>query len=118
MGDLTARPRLLFLCQTLPYPPDGGVWIRSYHVLRLLARAFDISALCFERAATFGNGAVRDIAASRDALGRFAAVRLSLVSNCFAVSPVVSLPVRIQPEFVAGLFSHCCTSAVNPAPVH
>ena len=74
MGDLTARPRLLFLCQTLPYPPDGGVWIRSYHVLRLLARAFDISALCFERAATFGNGAVRDIAASRDALGRFAAV--------------------------------------------
>jgi glycosyltransferase involved in cell wall biosynthesis len=46
---LTRRPRLLFLCHTVPYPLDGGVWIRTYHVLRLLAREFDITALCFER---------------------------------------------------------------------
>ena len=72
MGNL----KLLFLCQTLPYPPDGGVWIRTYHVLRLLARAFDITALCFERSATSGKGAAWDIAASRDALGRFAAVEV------------------------------------------
>src|SRR3989441_10227533 len=72
LGDM----KLLFLCQTLPYPPDGGVWIRTYHVLRLLARAFDITALCFERSATSGNGAAWDIAASRDALGRFAAVEV------------------------------------------
>ncbi len=45
------RPKLLFLCQTLPYPPDAGAPIRSYHVLRLLAREFDITALCFFRAA-------------------------------------------------------------------
>jgi glycosyltransferase involved in cell wall biosynthesis len=45
----SGRPRLLFLCQTLPYPPDGGVQIRTYNVLRLLARAFDIHALCFFR---------------------------------------------------------------------
>src|SRR2546428_6976506 len=70
LGDMN----LLFLCQTLPSPPDGGVWIRTYHVLRLLARAFDITALCFERSATSGKGAAWDIAASRDALGRFAAV--------------------------------------------
>ena len=43
------RPRLLFLCQSLPYPPDGGVNIRTYHVLRLLAREFEIDALCFYR---------------------------------------------------------------------
>jgi glycosyltransferase involved in cell wall biosynthesis len=43
------RPRVLFLCHTLPYPPDGGVWIRTYHVLRLLSEAFDVTALCFER---------------------------------------------------------------------
>jgi len=43
------RPRLLFLCQTLPYPPDGGVSIRTYHILRLLAREFEIDALCFYR---------------------------------------------------------------------
>lgn len=46
------RPRLLFLCQTLPYPPDGGVQIRSYNILRLLARAYDVTALFFFRKAT------------------------------------------------------------------
>lgn len=49
-GNSAARPRLLFLCQTLPYPPDGGVNIRTYNVLRLLSRVFDITALYFYRA--------------------------------------------------------------------
>jgi glycosyltransferase involved in cell wall biosynthesis len=44
-----ARPRLLFVCQTLPFPPDRGVNIRSYNVLRLLAENFDVTALCFYR---------------------------------------------------------------------
>ena len=70
---LTGRPRLAFLCQTLPFPPDGGVWIRTYHVLRLLAREFDITALCFERAGSSGAG---DVALSRAALGRFADVEV------------------------------------------
>src|SRR5213080_3229540 len=81
MAALKNRPRLLFLCQTLPYPPDGGVWIRTYHVLRQLAQAFEITALCFERAATSGNGAASDLAASRDALGRFAAVEVFPISQ-------------------------------------
>ena len=76
MEHLTSRPQLLFLCQTLPYPPDGGAQIRTYHVLRLLARAFDVTALCFERSRTLGNCAAGDIAAGRDALGRFAAVEV------------------------------------------
>lgn len=46
------KPSLLFLCQTLPYPPDGGAAIRAYNVLRLLARDFDVTALCFYRRAT------------------------------------------------------------------
>ncbi len=70
------RPRLLFLCQTLPYPPDGGVWIRTYHVLRLLARAFEVTALCFERSTSSGDGAGGNVAASRDALARFGAVEV------------------------------------------
>ncbi len=44
------RPRMLVLCQTLPFPPDGGVSIRTYHVLRLLSKRFEITALCFYRA--------------------------------------------------------------------
>lgn len=63
------RPRLLFLCQTLPYPPDGGVAIRSYNTLRLLARAFDITALCFYR---WKSGALRPkIKDAIDALSKF-----------------------------------------------
>jgi glycosyltransferase involved in cell wall biosynthesis len=76
MGGMTRRPRLLFLCQTLPYPPDGGVWIRTYHVLRLLARAFDITALCFERSPMAGHEAVRDPRAGVEALSRFARVEV------------------------------------------
>lgn len=43
------RPRLLFLSQTLPFPPDGGVYIRTFNVYRLLAQSFDVTALCFHR---------------------------------------------------------------------
>jgi len=46
---VTTRPRLLFLCQALPYPLDSGVAIRSYHTLRILSRVFDVTALCFYR---------------------------------------------------------------------
>ena len=73
MGGLSPRPRLLFLCQTLPYPPDGGVWIRTYHVLRLLAQAFDVTALCFERSHSSAAGA-ETTERGLDALGQFAAV--------------------------------------------
>lgn len=43
------RPRLLFLGHNLPYPPNQGVALRSYHVLRQLARRYDIDALLFHR---------------------------------------------------------------------
>ena len=66
------RPRLLFLCQTLPYPPDGGVNIRSYHVLRLLAREFEVTALCFYRKAARPTPA--DVAWSLEALNKIASV--------------------------------------------
>lgn len=46
---MSEQPRLLFLSQTLPFPPDGGVKIRTYHTLRNLATKFDITALCFYR---------------------------------------------------------------------
>jgi hypothetical protein len=75
-AHMASRPQLLFLCQTLPYPPDGGVWIRTYHVLRLLARAFDVTALCFERTVTRGDGTGQDLAANCAALGRFASVEV------------------------------------------
>lgn len=42
-------PRLLFLAHLLPYPPDSGAGIRTYNILRLLARDFEITALCFYR---------------------------------------------------------------------
>jgi len=62
------RPRLLFLSQVLPYPPDGGVKIRTYHILRLLAQRFDVTALCFYRAK--GGALEVDVDASITALSR------------------------------------------------
>ncbi|CAN5608371.1 glycosyltransferase family 4 protein [soil metagenome] len=46
------RRRLLVLSQTLPYPPDGGVQLRTFNVLRLLAREFRVTALCCYRRST------------------------------------------------------------------
>ena len=71
---MTDRPNLLFLCQTLPYPPDGGVWIRSYHVLRLLSRAFRVTALCFERTGISGRRHPCDPGTAIEALRPFAQV--------------------------------------------
>lgn len=43
------RPGLLFLSHRLPFPPHNGAAIRTYNVLKQLARCFDITALCFDR---------------------------------------------------------------------
>ena len=75
MGRVSRRPRLLFLCHTLPYPPDGGCWMRTYHILRLLAEAFDITALCFERSATAGAGD-DEAQVARDGLAGLASVEV------------------------------------------
>ena len=65
-----SRPQLLFLSQVLPYPPDGGVKIRTFHTLRLLSRAFEVTALCFYR---WKKGLVeQDLEASVSALEEFA----------------------------------------------
>src|SRR6185436_8718555 len=76
MAGMKRRPKLLFLCQTLPYPPDGGVWIRTYHVLRLLSRTFDITALCFERTPMDDTDPARLTDAGIEALRRFADVEV------------------------------------------
>src|ERR1019366_6780872 len=47
---LMTRRSLLFLSHRLPYPPHNGAALRTYNVIRLLARDFDIHALCFDRA--------------------------------------------------------------------
>ncbi len=66
------RPKLLVLSQTLPYPPDGGVKIRTYHILRLLARHFEVTALCFYR---WKQGALKtDVPRSVKALETFATI--------------------------------------------
>jgi glycosyltransferase involved in cell wall biosynthesis len=72
-AHLRWRPALLFLGHTVPYPPDGGVWIRTYHVLRLLARTFETIALCFERPPMPGRS-THDSAGARAALSEFATV--------------------------------------------
>lgn len=41
MGD-TPKPPLLFLCHRIPYPPNKGDKIRSFHLLHHLSQHFDI----------------------------------------------------------------------------
>ena len=57
--ERSARPRLLYLGHNLPFPPDEGALIRSYHTVRLLSRRYDISAIYFWRRAARGDAAAR-----------------------------------------------------------
>lgn len=43
------KPRLLFLAHRLPYPPDSGVSIRAFHLLRLLAQSYEVTLVAFHR---------------------------------------------------------------------
>ncbi len=43
------RRSLLFLSHRLPFPPHGGAALRTYNIIRLLARDFDLHVLCFDR---------------------------------------------------------------------
>lgn len=43
------KRRLLVLSQTFPYPPTGGVTLRTYNVLRQLAEEYEITLLAFDR---------------------------------------------------------------------
>lgn len=43
------KKRLLFLSHRLPYPPHNGASIRTFNILKQLAREFEITALCFDR---------------------------------------------------------------------
>lgn len=65
------KKRILFVCQTLPYPPDGGVWIRSLNTLKILAEEFEVQAVCFER---MGQASGRDAKSRRVALAALNAI--------------------------------------------
>jgi len=41
---------LLVLSHRVPYPPHNGAALRTYNMLRILAREYDITGLCFDRA--------------------------------------------------------------------
>jgi sugar transferase (PEP-CTERM/EpsH1 system associated) len=42
MSGPDRRPHLLFLCHRIPFPPNKGDKIRSYHLLRFLARHYQV----------------------------------------------------------------------------
>src|SRR5690348_16733898 len=63
------KPRLLFLAHRLPFPPHNGAAVRTYNVLRLLAREYSIVGLCFDR---FDKATAElDVNARLDELRRF-----------------------------------------------
>lgn len=64
------RPTMLFLCQNLPYPPDAGAHIRSFHTLRILSQRFEVSVFCFYRRAV--RASARAVAAGVSGLKRYA----------------------------------------------
>jgi glycosyltransferase involved in cell wall biosynthesis len=77
------RRRVLFLSQCLPFPPNSGVTMRTYHILRELQREFDVALVAFSR-----RGHQADVAS----LARATAVLRKELSD-------VMDPVRIESEY-------------------
>ena len=73
--------KILFLAHRLPYPPDRGDRIRSWHVLKALARKFDLHLGCF--------------AESGDELQHLPVIDKLVASRC--------VPLRRKPLPLAGL---------------
>jgi len=63
------RPKLLFLTQTLPYPPHGGVENRTFNILRLLSEHFEVTALCFYRKGGAVRGRIGEAVSALSAYG-------------------------------------------------
>ncbi|HVH09430.1 MAG TPA: glycosyltransferase family 4 protein [Gemmatimonadales bacterium] len=68
---MPARPRLLFLTQSLPFPPHTGVAGRNFNILKQLGVEFDVDLVAFSRVNHQVDGAARERA--RDALRRVVA---------------------------------------------
>jgi len=89
------RPRLLFLAHLLPYPLDGGAKIKSYHTLRALASAYDITLVAFIRASDenqylkdlkpYCKGGIQTVPIARSGVRNIAdaAASLLLLRSCF-----------------------------------
>jgi polysaccharide biosynthesis protein PslH len=86
------RRRLLFLAQTLPFPPHGGVQIRTYNILRLLATEFDVTALLFARRATHPEPS--DLASSAASLGGYGVIKAFRIPQEFRISRLVIDHIR------------------------
>lgn len=67
------RPRLLFLSHCLPFPVDEGVKIRTFHILKLLSREYEVTALCFYRSA--GHRTLESVTNAVRALSEFGDVQ-------------------------------------------
>jgi glycosyltransferase involved in cell wall biosynthesis len=48
-ASVAHRPRILFLSQCLPYPPQSGVTSRTFHILEQLQAEFDVTLLAYSR---------------------------------------------------------------------
>ncbi|MEJ7813498.1 MAG: glycosyltransferase family 4 protein [Gemmatimonadaceae bacterium] len=59
---MPSLPRLLFLSHCLPYPPQSGVTIRTFNILKQLRKEFDVTLLMFSRANHQADQAARDAA--------------------------------------------------------
>jgi len=59
---MTARPRLLVLAQSLPYPPHSGVANRTFNVLRQLRVEYDVDLVAFFRTNHQPDNAAREAA--------------------------------------------------------
>ncbi len=98
MKSPSARPRILFVAQILPYPLDSGATVRAYYMLRHLAERYRVT-LCALARKTDRADAVEHLKSFCESV-YLAPIRRSLLQDvlALAVSLASQIPVLIARE--------------------
>ena len=113
----TGRPRIAVLSPYFPYPLSHGGAVRIFHLLREIAREFDVELFAFSTASRSGPAA--GILRAHRAGGEDALPRAALVHAASARGPRVPLhrPCAARsPKSAASSASTCCRSSIRTWP--
>ena len=107
--------RILFLAQRVPYPPDRGDRISTYHEIRILARRHRIHVACLAESAEEAEsvGPLREICETVDVavLPRW---RSKLQAGSLAASPLpLTLPFYFSPTLAAKVAYRVATAGID-----
>ena len=90
------KPKLLFVCSRLPYPPIGGDRLKNYYLIPELAKTFDLSIVC--------TGSEPLAPEARSYLERYGELHFFPRSRATFLKSLLLWPLRLPVPLQAGIY--------------